>query len=74
MERLFPAADTLAGRYRRAMAVRGVDVQRVARAHLDRRSCQLTVVGDLPPIARATLRRRVQAAGRAGGSAVAGEA
>ncbi|MCC6624914.1 MAG: insulinase family protein [Deltaproteobacteria bacterium] len=68
LERLYPAADSLAERHRRAMAVTVDQIRHVVTTHLDRKRCQLTVVGELDPIERATLRRRLTAA-RNGGAA-----
>jgi len=64
LERLYPAADSLAARHRRAMAVTPDQIRRVVATHLDRRRCQLTVVGELDPVERATLRRRLSAGSR----------
>ncbi|MFO0744873.1 MAG: pitrilysin family protein [Myxococcota bacterium] len=65
LERLYPAADSLGRRHMRAMAVTPDEIQAAVRAHLDRRKAQLTVVGDLDPVERATLRRRLHAASSA---------
>jgi len=69
LERLYPAADSLAARHRRAMAVTAAEIHRAVRAHLDRRRCQLTVVGELDPVERATLRRRLHADARTSSAA-----
>ena len=61
LERLYPAADSLAARHRRAMAVTPGEIRAAIAKHLDRQKCQLTVVGELEPVERATLRRRLHA-------------
>jgi len=65
LERLYPSADSLRRRHQRAMAVTPDEIQRAVLTHLDRQHAQLTVVGDLDPIERATLRRRLHTKARA---------
>jgi predicted Zn-dependent peptidase len=60
LERLLPGLDGLAVRLARAAAVGAEAIPEAAARHLGRASLLLTVVGDLDPVVRAALRRRVR--------------
>ncbi len=61
LHQLYDAADGLASRWRRAVSVTAEGLRESVRRHLDLRSAQLVVVGDLGPVEKATLRRRMMA-------------
>ncbi len=69
LHQLYDAADGLASRWRRAIAVTADSLRDAVCKHLDLRLAQLVVVGDLGPVEKATLRRRMMA--RRGDRAVA---
>lgn len=62
VERVFEGLDGLPRRLERAFAVTPADIAEVAQNRLGRAQVQLSVVGDLEPVARAALRRRVKVA------------
>jgi len=66
LQKLYPAADGLAGRLTRAYSVTPEMLQSNARKHLDADHCQLTVVGDLFPLESAQLRRLLRGLGMSG--------
>jgi len=59
IERLFPRLDGLPRRLERAFAVTAADIAAATAKHLKRGALLLSVVGDVEPITRAALRRRV---------------
>jgi predicted Zn-dependent peptidase len=61
LHHLYDAADGLASRWRRAFAVTPATLLGAVRTHLELRRAQLVVVGDVDPVGRATLRRRILA-------------
>ena len=60
LERLLPGLDGLAVRLARAASVAPEALPAVAARHLGRASALLTVVGDLDPVVRPALRRRLK--------------
>ncbi len=57
---LHPGTAAIAARWSRTLAVTPENLMHAVRAHLDRKSVQLTAVGDLEPVWRAALRHRVR--------------
>lgn len=60
LERLLPGLDGLAVRLARAAAVGADAIPQVAARHLGRTGVLLTIVGDVDPLVRPALRRRVR--------------
>jgi len=69
LQNLYAGADGLESRARRIAQVTSGAVHEACRRHLDERQLQLTVVGDLDPLDRAALRRRVHRMRQGAGAA-----